>query len=149
MAMKLTLFTFCVVLAFSEVYGRFDDSENGPGRGGWGRPGGRMPPPFRQRGPPPMFPKCKEFMNAVHEKMRETGCGPFACRNAEDKEDCMYQELLKARMAVTIKPTEECLDQMQQFMEGVPATTTTEAEVTTTTKVTTTTEAEKPQPDGF
>ncbi|GFQ65357.1 u14-Nephitoxin-Nsp1a_1 [Trichonephila clavata] len=144
MEMKLMLFTFCVVVAFSEVYGRFDDSENGPGRGGRGRPGGRMPPPpFRQRGPPPMFPKCKEFMNAVHEKMRETGCGPFACRNAADKDDCMYQELLKARMAVTVKPTEECLDQMQEFMEGVPITTTTEAEVTTTTK------EEKPQPEGF
>ncbi|GFR18859.1 uncharacterized protein TNCT_101271 [Trichonephila clavata] len=175
MGMKLILFTFFVVVVLSEVYGLEEDVENAPSQsgwrrpGGWGRPGGRgrpggwrrpggwgriggkTTPPFRQRDPPPMFPKCKEFMNAVYEKLRETR-KPFACRNAADKDECMYQALLKARMAVTVKPSKECLDQMQQFMEGVPTTTTTEAEVTTTTeaeltttteaKITTTTEAE-------
>ncbi|GBN96075.1 hypothetical protein AVEN_204129-1 [Araneus ventricosus] len=118
--MKRILLALAVVLLVSEVHGFFGDFWGGRenGRGGWG-----MPPPF---GRPPrgglhnLFPKCKDFVKEIHDKLRETGCGPGACRNAQDQDDCKFQELMKARMAVKSEPTKECWNQVENFMNGTP-----------------------------
>ncbi|GFU42002.1 u14-Nephitoxin-Nsp1b_1 [Nephila pilipes] len=131
MAMKLILFTFFAIFALSEVSGFFNDRENGPRRGrfgGWGGHGGWRP--YRLRSSPMLFPKCKEIMNAVQEKMKENGCGLFSCRNAADMDECMYQERLKARNQLDLEPTDDCVQQMVDFLLGVP-----EEQITNSTAV--------------
>ncbi|GBN20453.1 hypothetical protein AVEN_130882-1, partial [Araneus ventricosus] len=69
--MKVILLALAVVLLVSEVYGFFGDFGGGRGNGGQG--GWGLPPPF---GRPPrgghhnLFPKCKDFMKEVHDKLR-------------------------------------------------------------------------------
>ncbi|KAF8769857.1 uncharacterized protein LOC129988874 [Argiope bruennichi] len=117
--MKLILVALAVVLLVSEVHGFFSDFMGGRGNGGQG---GWGPPPFRppRGGPHNMFPKCKDFMKEVHDKLRENGSGPRSCRNAQDYDDCKWQELMNARKNVNSKPSKECMDQVHKFMNGTP-----------------------------
>ncbi|CAL1301771.1 unnamed protein product [Larinioides sclopetarius] len=113
--MKVILLALAVVLLVSEVHGFFGGFGGGRGNGGpggWGRP--PPPPPGHHN----LFPKCKDFMEEVHDKLRETGTGHGSCRNAQDRDDCKFQEMMKARMAVTSQPSKECLEQVESFMTG-------------------------------
>ncbi|GFQ65358.1 spider venom protein NPTX_A12 [Trichonephila clavata] len=127
--MKLLFLAFAVIFLASEAYGFFGNFGEGP-KGGRGGPGGMMPPPpFGHRcRPPAMLPKCEEFMKKVHDKLKENGSGPFSCRDAENRNECKFNELMKARLAIPEKPSSECLEQVYEFLEGVSETTTTSTE---------------------
>ncbi|GIY06111.1 hypothetical protein CDAR_551721 [Caerostris darwini] len=126
--MKFVFLALAVVFLVSDVHGFF-----GGGPGGRG-PGGMMPPPFmHRRGPPCLFPECKEFMDAVHQKMRELGGGePWKRKPANNEDKCNFSEKMEARNKVTLEPTAKCLEQVKQFFTGSKVIATTEG--TTTTK---------------
>ncbi|XP_035227770.1 uncharacterized protein LOC118199974 [Stegodyphus dumicola] len=119
--MKVLLFSGLFLLASCAA--SKNSFSRGIGNGGRGNLGGFG----RFRGPPPpMFPKCKEFEQAVNEKMEEKRMsgeiGPSNCRSG-NMEECRFNDLLKARQEVTVEPTEECLDQVNQYMKGTLMTT--------------------------
>ncbi|GBN20454.1 hypothetical protein AVEN_130883-1 [Araneus ventricosus] len=125
--MKVILLALAVVLLVSEVCGFFEiHSGFGVGRVNEGqsrsnhRPHGRTSGRQCRGGHHNLFPNCKDFMKEVHNKLRETGSGPQTCRTAHDYNECKYQETMKARMAVNYHPSEECLNQIHNFLTGTP-----------------------------
>ncbi|KAG8188082.1 hypothetical protein JTE90_014320 [Oedothorax gibbosus] len=119
-----------------------DGFRGGRGGGfGGGFGGGRFPfrpppPPFGGRNKN-LFPKCKEFFDAVHQILRDQG-PPLECFGVSlaERDDCFYQRLLEARMQSTVEPTQNCTDQISEFLNAVGTTTTI-----STTDVSTTTDA--------
>ncbi|GFQ65355.1 uncharacterized protein TNCT_172641 [Trichonephila clavata] len=109
--MKVILFVCSVVLLVTEVYGFL-------GRIGGVAYDGTGYYPFRVTQLPVYFPKCKEFMKALEEKMTEYGSRPYNCLGTKDRDECNFEQLMKARMTVTSKPSQECIDQVQQFLIG-------------------------------
>ncbi|GFU42000.1 uncharacterized protein NPIL_384361 [Nephila pilipes] len=110
--MKLVLFGFVSVILITEGYGFL-------GRLGGGGYDGKGYYPFEATQFPIYFPKCKEFMKAIDRKLTENGSGPFNCMEANDRDDCNFQQLMRARMDVTSGPCQKCIDQVQQFLNGV------------------------------
>uniref|UniRef100_A0A482ZHJ9 U26-Theriditoxin-Lha1b_1 n=1 Tax=Latrodectus hasselti TaxID=256736 RepID=A0A482ZHJ9_LATHA len=114
-----------LVLMVGEVRGFFGGNR-GNGRGGGGglddfRP---LPPPFRHGHPPLSFPECEDFFQKIHDKLHENERNNErqSCRG-KSKQECCYEKLVQARLEVQEQPTEACMNQVNDFLTGVPLST--------------------------
>ncbi|GIY06112.1 hypothetical protein CDAR_551731 [Caerostris darwini] len=127
--MKLLFLAFSMVFLVNEVQGVLD-FVYGVHRGIRATDGmaPSMMSSHRPRGgSSTMFPECKKLMDAVHQKMRESGSGS-KCKNAENEEECRFKALMEARHQIAEQPSDECFDQVMQFLEGENEQETTKQE---------------------
>ncbi|KAG8193970.1 hypothetical protein JTE90_013665 [Oedothorax gibbosus] len=132
--MKFTLLIvvgLCLIVSLEAKRER-EDSERQ--RGDRGRDDGQF---SRQRGrrnnrmkvPFPMFPSCNDFNEEYMMKMRElrrlNKIGPNVCKD-QDRTVCHQKDRDTVRCALTDEIPEECLQEINDFLEAASCTTTTE-----------------------
>ncbi|GBL84259.1 hypothetical protein AVEN_118647-1 [Araneus ventricosus] len=80
----------------------------------------------RRRGPPNnpaniMFPACKPFVDAMEKSGEDLfeadQIGHRACKE-ENSEDCISTDAMKVRCSVPDPPSEECMVQLTDFLQG-------------------------------